>query len=440
MHFWQFAVIGLLFLINGFFAMSELAIVSSRRSRLQSLAKQGVPGASRALKLIEDPTGFLSTVQFGITLIGIFAGAFSGAMLSEPLAERLAQIPAVAGSADQLAIVLVVVAVTYFSLIIGELVPKRVALGHAERIACFVAPPMAGIAKIGAPVVWFLRISTEGVLRLLRVRRMPQSTVTEEEVRAMIAEGTESGVFHPAERELIEGVIKVADRSVRSIIVPRTDVVWIDPDDEPDVILKEILESGHSRFPASRDEIDEVAGVVHVRDLLEQLNATGKLDVHTALRDPLFVNEHMPILRLLDRFKTSGVHMAIVLDELGSFEGIITPTDILAAIAGDLPEHEGDDEPDAIERADGSWLLSGRITIDDTERTLAMVGMNKDEDFQTLAGFILHQLGHIPAIGESFVWRGWRFEVVDLDAHRIDKVEARWLDHPGATAGGESSR
>lgn len=436
MQIWQFAVIGLMFLVNGFFAMSELAIVSARRARLQALADQGVRGASRALKLTENPTGFLSTVQVGITLVGIFAGAYSGTTLSEPLADRLREIPALEGSADGLAIVLVVVAVTYFSLIIGELVPKRIAMANAERIASFVATPMAVLSTAGAPIVWFLSASTETVLRLLRVRRIAQSTITEEEVRAMVAEGTESGVFHPAERELIEGVIKVADRSLRSIIVPRPDVMWVDVEDDPDDIMKEILQSGHSRFPASRGEVDEVVGVVHVKDLLEQMNRTGKFDIEAALREPLFVNEHMPVLRLLDQFRNSAIHMAIVLDEHGSFEGIVTPTDILTSIAGDLPEDEGEDEPDAFERKDGSWLLSGRMPIDDAEQALALAGMNTDADFHTLAGFVLHRLGHIPVIGETFEWEGWRFEIVDLDGRRIDKVEARRVTSPEEAIGG----
>ncbi len=433
MHFWQFAVLGVLFLLNGFFAMAELAVVSSRRSRLQSLADQKVRGAQRALTLLEDPTGLLSTTQIGITLVGIFAGAFSGTTLSEPLEQKLAEIPAVASYAHQLSIAIVVIAVTYFSLIVGELVPKRVALSNAERIAAAVAPFMGALARIGAPIVWFLRVSTEAMLRLFRIPRAPQSTVSDEEVRSLLAEGTELGVFLPAERDIIEGVIRIADRSVRSIMVPRPDVMWIDVEDAPESIMKEILESGHSRFPASRGEVDEVVGVVHVKELLRQVHTTGKIDIEAAMREPLFVDEYMPILRLLDRFKASAVHMAIVLDEHGSFEGVITPTDILTAIAGDLPEHEGDDDPDAVAREDGSWLLSGRLPIDDAERILSLTGMNADEDFQTLAGFVLHQLGHIPATGEHFIWHGWRFEVVDLDARRIDKVEARRLEEEPLT-------
>jgi putative hemolysin len=434
MPIWPFAVLGLLFLLNGFFAMSEMAIVSSRRSRLQGLAEQNASGARTALRLIEDPTKFLSTVQVGITLVGIFAGAFSGTTLSDPLAERLRGLPALENSADQLAFAIVVVVVTYLSLIIGELVPKRIALAHSERIACFVAPVMMLLAKIVAPIVWFLRISTEGVLRIFRVPRTPPSTVSDEEVRALLAEGAETGVFHEAERDMIEGVIRVADRTVRSILVPRPDVVWIDVEDDPQSILKEVLESGHSRFPASRGEVDEVVGVVHVKDLLGQISKTGRINIEAVLKEPLFVDEHMPILRLLDRFKGSPIHMAIVLDEHGSFEGIITPTDILAEIGGDLPEHEGDEEEEAVQREDGAWLLSGRMAIDDAERVLSLTGMSEGEDFQTLAGFVLHQLGHIPTTGESFAWNGWRFEVVDLDALRIDKVEARPIEVPQDSA------
>ncbi|MHA1559110.1 MAG: hemolysin family protein [Alphaproteobacteria bacterium] len=425
MQVWQFAILGLLFLLNGFFAMSEMAIVSSRPSRLQGLAEKNFRGARAALRLVGDPTGFLSTVQVGITLVGIFAGAYSGATLSEPLGEWFADIPSIAGYAHQAAIAVVVIGVTYFSLIIGELVPKRIALANAERIACFIAPAMTALAKIGAPIVWFLRISTEGLLRLTRVKRVAESTVSDEEVRSLLAEGAESGVFLEAERDIIESVIRVADRSVRAIMVPRPDVVWIDVEDSPKAILEEVLESGHSRFPASRGEVDEVIGVVHVKELLRQQDQTGAIDIGAALREPLFVDEHMPILRMLDRFKTSAVHMAIVLDEHGSFEGIVTPTDILTAIAGDLPEHEGDDEPDVVEREDGSLLLSGKMAIDDAERALSLSEMSEGEDFHTLAGFILHQLGRIPSTGESLEWQGWRFEVIDLDARRIDKVEAR---------------
>jgi putative hemolysin len=228
---------------------------------------------------------------------------------------------------------------------------------------------------------------------------------------------------------MLESVIRVADRSARSIVVPRPEVVWIDIDDPPEVILREIVESGHSRFPVSRGEVDEVIGILHVKDLIAQ-GMNGMPNIEAALREPLFIDEHMPILKLFERFQTSPVHMAIVLDEHGSFEGIITPVDILTAIGGDLPEHDGDSDPDAVRREDGSWLLSGRIAIEDVERHIGVSGMNDDEDFRTLAGFVLQRLGHIPVTGEAFSWRNWRFEVVDLDGRRIDKVVAHKLSEP----------
>ncbi len=425
MQYWEIAVVGLLILVNGFFAMSELAIVSARRARLQQMVQKGSRGAERAMRLAEDPTGFLSTVQVGITLVGIFNGAYSGATLSAPLAKALAGIPALAAYANGLAIAIVVIVVTYLSLIIGELVPKRIALNNAEGIAAFAATPMLILSRIGAPIVWFLRVSTDAVLTLLRVPRVVEQTVTEEEVKTMIAEGAESGVFHPEERTMLEGVIRIADRTVRSILVPRPDVVWLDIEDEPATIMQEMRESGHSRFPVSRGEVDEVVGVMHAKDAFDQLSRTGKVDFSTAVKEPLFVDEHMPIIRLLERFRNSPVHMAIVLDEHGSFEGIVTPTDILIAIAGDLPQNEGDlEDPDAVQRADGSWLLSGRIAIDEVERLFNETGMNENEDYNTLAGFVLNQLGHIPEAGEAFEWRDWHFEVVDLDGRRIDKVIA----------------
>jgi putative hemolysin len=424
MLIWELALVALLILLNGFFAMSELAIVSSRRTRLQHMAQMGSSAAARALKLVDDPTGFLSTVQVGITVVGIFAGAYSGATLAGPLADLLRTIPAVSAAADDLALGLVVVAIAYLSLIAGELVPKRIALSNAETIAAFVASPMTILAKIGTPIVWFLRASTEAALRLLRIQPKPDSTVSEEEVKSMIAEGTDAGVFLPAEREMIESVLSIADRSVRSIMVPRHDVIWLEVSNSADAILDEVRDSGHSRFPVSRGDVDEVIGVVHAKELLEQLRRTGAIDLGGAALKPVYVPETMQILKLIDRFKASTVHMAIVLDEHGTFEGIVTPTDVLTAIAGALPERPGEEALEAVQREDGSWLLDGRLPIDKVERTLEVRGMLEHEDFVTLAGFVLHQCGHVPQVGEHFVWRDWRFEVLDLDGRRIDKVLA----------------
>jgi putative hemolysin len=318
----------------------------------------------------------------------------------------------------------VVVAVTYFSLVIGELVPKRIALNHAETIAAAVAPLMRLLAKVGAPFVWFLRRSTHAVMALLRLKPAPESAVTEEEVKALIAEGASSGVFQPAERELIEGVLRMGDRAVRSIMVPRTAVVWLDVEDTQEEIYAAIAESGHSRYPVARGDIEDVIGVAHTKDLLEQQRKTGTIDLIAAAREAPYVVDRMPVLRLLDRFKSSSVHMAFVVDEHGSFEGIVTPTDILTTIAGDLPQSEEEAEPEAVQREDGSWLIDGLMAVDAAERTLGIEGMAEEGDFNTVAGFVLHELGHLPVAGENFEWHGWRFEVVDLDGRRIDKILA----------------
>ena len=422
--FWELLVLAVLILINGFFAMAELAIVSSRRVRLQEMAKAGKRGAAAALSLMDDPVGFLSTVQVGITLVGIVAGAYSAATFAGPFGEILKNIPAIAVYAEEIAFAVVVVAVTYFSLVIGELVPKRIALNHAETIAAAVAPLMRLLAKVGAPFVWFLRFSTHAVMALLRLKPAPESAVTEEEVKALIAEGASSGVFQPAERELIEGVLRMGDRAVRSIMVPRTAVIWLDVEDAQEEIYAAFAESGHSQYPVARGDIEDVIGVAHTKDLLEQQRKTGTIDLIAAAREAPYVVDRMPVLRLLDRFKSSSVHMAFVVDEHGSFEGIVTPTDILTTIAGDLPQSEEEAEPEAVQREDGSWLIDGLMAVDAAERTLGIEGMAEEGDFNTVAGFVLHELGHLPVAGENFEWRGWRFEVVDLDGRRIDKILA----------------
>lgn len=427
MLIWKILIVALLIVLNGFFALSELAIVSARRVRLEQLAQNGSKGAERALRLAAEPTSFLSTVQVGITLIGIVAGAYSGATFAGPLAEVLQGLPFIGNSAYTVAFTLVVILTTYFSLIVGELVPKRLALNNAEAIASFVAGPMTVLATIGAPLVWFLRVSTEAVLAILRVRSEPDSQVTEEEVRALIAEGTKTGVFEHAERDMIEGVLRLADRSVRSIMVPRPDAVWVSIEDPVEEILEEMRLSGHSRFPVSRGDVDNVIGVLHAKTLLRKDRLPNHDDLEASVIEPLYVNEAMPVLTLLERFRNSVVHMAIVLDEYGTFEGLVTPTDILTAIAGDLPEREGEEIPEAVCREDGSWLLDAGMAIDDVERVLENVDL-RGGDYATLAGFALHQFGHIPEAGEKFEHHAWCFEVVDLDGRRIDKILASRAD------------
>ncbi len=417
---WDILVIVLLILLNGFFAMSELAVLSSRRARLEQMADENVRGARAALRLLEDPTRFLSTAQAGITLIGVFAGAYSGATLAGPLSELLSAFGDYAYSA---ALTIVVFGITYLSLLVGELVPKRIAFNNPERVASAVAPFMARLSVVGGPIVFFLRASTNALVRLLRIPDKPESSVTEEEVKRLIAEGAQTGVFHIAERDMINGVLRLADRSVKSVMTPRVDVVWLDLDDPPETIQREIAESEHSRYPAGRKALDELEGIVHTKHLLDQAARTGHFDITASLSEPLIVHEATPVLRLLEMFRENPVHMAVVVDEYGGLEGIVTPTDILTAIAGDLPEDIADLEADeAVRRDDGSWLMDGMIGIDEAERFLERKDMRGDEDFETLAGFVLARLGHIPQTGEHFEWNGLRFEVVDMDGRRIDRM------------------
>jgi putative hemolysin len=417
----ELVIVVALILLNAFFAMSELALVSARRARLQGMAEQGHRGAKAALALAADPNRLLSTVQVGITLIGIFAGAFGGATLSVPLRDWMVTLPVVGPWADGLSFAIVVVAITYFSLIVGELVPKRIALNHAESIASRVARPMQTVAAVGAPIVWLLQRSTELVLRLLGVSAVPAQTVTEEEVKSMIAEGARTGVFDPAEREMLEGVLRLADRSVRTIMTPRPDVVWLDIDDIPEAIRREITASGRSRFPVSRGDLDEIVGIVHSKDLLDLLLTGKPLDLQICLHKPLIIHDGTPVLRVLELFKQAGLHMAIVVDEYGSIEGIATVTDILETIAGDFPD-EGEDDASAIRREDGTWLVDGMLPIDEVEHRLGLRGLRGERDFHTLAGFILAELGHVPRAGEHFVHQGSRYEVMDMDGRRVDKV------------------
>jgi len=421
----QILVLIVLIAINGFLVMAELAIVSSRRPRLHKFINDGRKGAKDALELSEDPSRFLSSVQIGITLVAILTGAYGERSLAPPLAEVLRELPVIGHHSETLASTVVIAIIAYFSLVIGELVPKRIALTNPERLACFVAPAMRRLASISAPFSASLRWSTERILRFVIPPSLKESDVTEEEVKTLIAEGTEAGVFEKVEREIIEGVLRVADRSVRAIMVPRREIVWLDLSEPPDQIYDQISKSGHSRFPVSAGDVDQTIGIVQAKTLLEQLHKTGAINLKEALKTPLYVHESTNVLKLLEMFRSNGLHMAIVLDEHGTVQGIVTPTDILTGIAGDLPEFGEDNEPSAVQRNDGSWLLDAQMPVFEVERVLSVEGLSVgDAEYTTLAGFVLSQLGHIPATGEWFKWRNWRFEVIDLDGRRIDKVLA----------------
>ena len=421
----HFLILVALVLVNGLFAMAELSLFSSRATRLRQLAQEGSRGARAALRLLDEPTRFLSTVQFYITLIGVLAGVYSGARFAEPLADWLARFGALAPVTqylDTTAYGIVVVGVTFLSLVIGELVPKRWALTNPEVNAARLAPLMEALALFSKPFVWVLQGSTELVSRLLGLRTTTNRAVSEEEIRSMIAEGAHTGIFHVAEHQMIEGVLRLPDRTVRSIMIPRGDVVWLDAADSRETVWNAVRTSGHSRYPVCRGQLDELVGVVMTGDLAEWLGNREAGELSARAHAPLIVHESTRILRLLELFRESKMHFAVIVDEHGSIEGVVTPSDILTAIAGELPEAASEEPAEAVARDDSSWLVDGGMSIDDVERLLKGGNMRSGDDYTTLAGFVLAQLGHLPTTGESFRWRGLRFEVVDMDGRRIDKL------------------
>lgn len=419
---WELVVILLLILCNGFFAMSELAVISSRRARLQAMAEAGSKAAQTALRLAEAPGSFLSTVQIGITMIGIFAGAYGEKTLTASLSAWLAGFPLFAPVRDVVALVIVVVGITYFSLILGELVPKRIALAKAERIASIVALPMRLIAIVFTPLVVLLDASSRFVLRLLGQQAVSPHKVTEEEIKTLISEAAETGVVEHAERDMIRGVMRLADRPIQALMTPRVDIMWLDIGTAEEDIRALLRDSPYSRFLVSRGELDEVLGVVQVRDLLAQLLDGQPLDIRKAVLQPLFVHEDVGALNALEQLREVEVPMAVVVDEYGGVQGLVTATDILTSIAGELAETAEEGEPQIVHRDDGSWLLDGSLPIDEVRDLLALRNLPEDASFHTLAGLALHQFGHVPVAGESFELDSYRFEVIDMDGHRIDKV------------------
>lgn len=417
-------IVLLLILLNGAFAMAEMAIVSARKVRLEQWASRGDRGARIALELANDPNQLLSTIQVGITLIGIVNGAFGGATLSFELAEVLRLVPWLAPYSTAISFALVVSAITYLSLVVGELVPKRLALNNPERVAVVVATPMRRLSSIAAPIVRLLGASNDLVLRLLGVRPTGEAPVTEDEIKILIEQGAEAGVFEPAEHEIVESVFKLGDQRVGELMAPRLDIVWLDINDPVEEIRRIIIESNHSRFPVGRGSLDDVVGIAQAKRILAHRLAGEPLELERYLDRPLFVPESMPTFRVLEAFKQSGIQMALVIDEYGSTAGLITPSDILEAIVGAIPSPEELAAPPVIRRDDGSWLVDGKVRVDELQEILGLEALSwaDGRDYHTIGGLVMSRLGRVPQPSDAFDVGGLHIEVLDMDGKRVDKV------------------
>ncbi|CAO1654576.1 DNA-binding protein [Parasphingorhabdus sp. NYA22] len=419
------AIIIVLVLINGVFAMSELAIVSARKAQLHGLADRGSKRAKAALRLASDPGKFLSTVQIGITLIGIIAGAYSGASLGGPVAERLQVLGMGQELSGTVGFVLVIGLTTYASLVIGELVPKQIALRSAERIALIMAQPMELLARISAPLVWLLDNSSAMIFRLMRIKREQVNHVTAEELQMVFADATRSGVIEEHERAVMAGVVRLADRPIREVMTPRTEIDWLDIDAKREDIHKLLMESQHSRFPVAEHSVDEIRGVVQARDIVAAQLGGEKLDLRKLMRPLEKVPDQLDALDVLEILRETEVPMILVHDEYGHFEGIVTPNDLLSSIAGEfVSDQDEKTQRSLIERADGSYLVSGAMAIDALAERLG-IRLSEDRDYATVAGHALAQLRHLPEEGESFEDQDWVFEIVDMDGRKIDKLIVR---------------
>ena len=414
-----------LILANGAFAMSELAVVSSRHVRLHQLAEKHHPGAAAALALTAHPGQFLSTVQVGITLIGIFMGAFGEATLSVRLADSLRSVAILAPYAREIAVAIVVIGITYFSLVLGELVPKRLAIHAPEAIATRIAVPMQVLSRAMLPFVKLLTISTEGVLRLFGVRERVRQTVTEAEIEGLMKIGAESGVFEPAEHEFVSRVLRLDSQTVGAVLTPRIDVAWLDVDAPPEKILERVRDQGFTRLPVCRGGLDDVLGILDARDLLDVALKGETLDLRKHLRAPLYVPESIHLIRLLELFKLNKAHLALVVDEYGEVQGLVTMTDVLEAIIGEVPEADEAHDVEVVRRADGSLLVDGGISLARLNEALERaIVLPEDEAgrYHTLGGLVMARLGRVPRAGDRFAYAGLEFEVLDMDRHSVDKV------------------
>lgn len=427
--FLEIFAIGMLILLNGMLAMSEIAVISSRKIKLQKMSQDGNKGADITLELLESPNQFLSAVQIGITLIGILAGAFGGATISIYLNNYLSGFSFLAPYSDTLSIIIVVLIITYFSLVVGELVPKRIGLNNPEKISVKIARPLLILSRITSPVVSLLSFSTDSLLRLIGSKKESSDKVTEDEIKLLIKEGLKAGTVEKEEEDIIKRVFRLDQQKVGSLMTPKTEIIWLDLDDPLEEAEKQIIGSERSIFPVGKDELNNFLGVVQTKDILGSILNGEKINIESNLKEPLVIPETLPILDVLNLLKENKnyVHMAMVVDEYGSIEGLITLNDILEALVGDIPSLDEPNEPKAILRKDGSWLVDGYLSAEEFKEVLNIEKLPDENkgNFNTIGGFIMSYTGKVPDTGEIFQWENIEFEIVDMDGHHIDKILVR---------------
>ncbi len=418
-------IILLLIVLNGIFAMSEIAVVSSRKARLQRMAEDGSQGAAAALKLHSEPSRFLSTIQVGITSIGILSGAVGEAALADPLTQWLSQFPLLGESARVIALSLTVVLLTYMSVVVGELVPKQLALLGPEGIASLVARPMGWLSRLTAPLVWLFSASSGAILRLFGARRSDEPPVTDDEIKVLMGQGAEAGVFHESEQEIVSNVLRLDEQRVAAIMTPRKDMYLVDLAESEAEVRRQVAECPYARVVVCQDGLDRVLGILQRGDLLKPVLENAPFNVRKALRPPVYVPESVTTTHLLESLRRNRAQFALVIDEYGEVQGLVTLNDVLAAIVGDMPSQDDDGEQDVVEREDGSYLMDGGLSIERLKSVLevkeALPG-EEENAFHTLGGLVMHQLGRVPLEADHFHLAGWRFEVVDMDKNRVDKV------------------
>jgi putative hemolysin len=414
----ELIIIFAIILVNAIFVLSEMSVASSRKARLQQRINNGDRRANTVLQLLENPNLFLATVQIGITLVAVFVGAIGGVTLSEPLSRLLASVPLLAQYAESLALAIVVIAIALVAIVLGELVPKRIALHNPERIASLLAGPMIIVSKLFKPLVWILGKISDFFLKMLGIEPGTEPPVTEEEIQLLIDQGTQAGVFEEAEHDMVEGVFSLADQRVYSLMTPRPDIVWLDIADSLEEIRQKLAESNFSRFPVRQGSLDAIVGIVKARDLLVQSLNNEPIILKNVLKPAFFVPETMFASRALEVLKEKGTDMLLVIDEFGALQGLLTINDILEEIVGEMEI----DEPQATQRQDGSWLLDGMLEVDEFKEIFDLPVLPHEDEYETLSGFVMMSLGRVPQPTDRFEWHGLKFEVMDMDGRRVDKV------------------